>query len=143
MKQVFSRSLLAGAMFGSLLTIAACQPADRGPSPGMGDPVPPPLNDPQITVLAPDLREWLAFDTAIITRMESQPMAVEVPVRNMSDRLYLIDYRFTFYDEHDRQLDSADGWQPAALEAKQRVRLKANALSAHAANYRLEVKWQR
>ena len=70
-------------------------------------------------------------------------MTVQVPVRNLADRQYLVDYRIVFFDEHDLQLEPAMGWRMVALQPKQTARLTANALSADAVNYRLEVKWAR
>lgn len=133
----------------SLLTLvlacllAGCTPPDLRPSPGMGDPYDPPLNDPQISVLAPELRPWLGFQPAIILNDGVSPMQVEVPVRNLVTRKYLIDYRFTFYDENGSQLEPVMGWEMAAFEPKQTVRLTAKALGTEAVTYRLEIKWAR
>ncbi len=117
--------------------------ADRSPAPGMGDPYPAPMNDPQITVIAPELRNWLAFHPAVITDRADpeRPMQVEVPVRNTSEETYLIDYRFLFYDLDGRQLEPAMGWRMQELYGKQLVRLKAGALHNDAVDYRLEIKW--
>jgi hypothetical protein len=123
---------------------AGCQaPPDTSPSPGMADPAPAPFNDPQISVVSPELRAWLGFQPAIITQDGERPMQVEVPVRNLTGNLYLIDYRFIFRDSEGRQLEPVMGWRLQALEPKQVVRLKAGALSTDAESYRLEVKWSR
>ncbi len=134
------RSLSVAGLLACLLT-AGCQP-DIAPRPGLGDPIPPPYNDPQIAVLSPALQPWIRFHSAIITDEEGVPLQVEVPVRNLTDRLYLIDYRFIFFDRRGRELESF-GWQMQELRPKQTVRLKANALSTDAMDYRLEIKWAR
>jgi len=128
-----------------VLTIAAfagCQ-ADRSPSPGMGDPYPAPIHDPQISVLSPDLRPWLGFQPAVVIDDGERPLSVEVPVRNLSNRQYLIDFRILFYDGDGSEISPVMGWETAVLEPKQVVRLKRRALDLRAENYRLEVRWAR
>lgn len=122
--------------------LTGCQ-TDRSPSPGMGDPYPAPINDPQISVLSPDLRPWLGFHPAIVVDDGRRPLSVEVPVRNLSERQYLIDFRILFYDENNSEISPVMGWETAVLEPKQVVRLKRSALDRDAVNYRLEVRWAR
>ena len=54
--------LLAAAV----LLLAGCH--SPAPSPGLGDPWLPPGNDPQISVLSPELQPWLRFQPARIDR---------------------------------------------------------------------------
>jgi len=122
--------------------VCGCQ-ADRSPSAGMGDPYPAPMHDPQISVLSPELRPWLGFQPAVVVNDGERPMSVEVPVRNLSNRQYLIDYRILFYDADGSELSPVMGWESAVLEPKQVVRLKRRALDFDAVNYRLEVRWAR
>ncbi len=130
-----------------ILTLAAiaggCQSQkdSMAPSAGAGDPWPAPLNDPQITVLSPELQPWLRFQPARIDYDERRPMAVEVPVRNLADEQYLIAFRILFYDANDLELEPTMGWQAMALHPKEVARLKANALSPEAVSYRVQVKW--
>lgn len=125
-----------------MLTAVGCR-TDISPSPGLGDPVPAPMNDPQVTVLSPELQPWIRFHPAVIVDDGERPMQVEVPVRNLTDRQYLIDYRFLFYDANGSELTPLMGWRMAAFEPKQVQRLKASALSTEAVDYRLEVRWAR
>jgi uncharacterized protein YcfL len=125
------------------LFAAGCEAPDRSPPAGYGDPYPAPLNDPQISVLSEELRPWLLFHPAIVTRADRQPMQVQVPVRNAASRKYLIDYRILFYDENGVELEPLMGWKMVALEPKQTVRLKAGAMDESADSYRLEIKWAR
>ncbi len=122
------------------LVLAGCR-TGVAPSVGLGDPYPPPFNDPQISVLSPKLHKWLAFHPARIEMDSDKPMQVEVPVRNLTKRNYQIDYRFLFFDKHDMELRPTMAWRFANLSPKQIVRLRAGALSTEAINYRLEVKW--
>lgn len=116
---------------------------DISPSGGLGDPYPAPLNDPQISVLSPELRPWLGFHPAIIDRDIERPMYVEVPVRNMTDRQYLVDYRFLFYDANGLEVRPTMGWTMAAFEPKQVLRLDGSAMSNDAVSHRLELRWAR
>ena len=121
--------------------LGGCQAPDKAPSAGMGDWYPAPMNDPQISMLAPELREHLVFQPAIITRDDERPMSVEIPMRNTSYNRYYVDYRILFYDTNGRELSPVMGWEFVPLEPKQIVRLKRSALSTEADYYRLEVKW--
>lgn len=126
----------------STMLLLGCQP-DRSPSPGMGDFYPAPLNDPQISVLSPELRPWLAFHPAGIVDDGERPYRVEVPVRNMTDRQYLVDYRFLFYDEDGMEVTPTMGWEMMPMESRQVVRLRGSAMSTEAVNHRLELRWAR
>jgi uncharacterized protein YcfL len=118
-----------------------CQTQPGAPSSGLGDPWPAPVNDPQITILTPDLQQWLRFHPARIDLDPGRPMQVEVPVRNLADRKYQISYRITFYDGGDVEVTPTMGWRLETIDARQTARLSAGAMSAEAVNYRLEVKW--
>lgn len=133
------RSIPAMALV--LATMFGCQSHHGAPAGALGDPWPAPVNDPQITVLAPELREWLRFHPARIEHDPGRPMQVEVPVRNLADRRYLVDYRIMFFDADDVEVTPTMGWRFEAIDARQTVRLAAGAMSEEAVNYRLEVKW--
>jgi uncharacterized protein YcfL len=122
------------------LLLAGCQ-ADQSPGTGYADPFPAPMNDPQISVLDPELREVLGFQPAIIVDDGERPMHVQVPVRNLTERQYLIDYRILFYDVNGVEIEPVMGWAFVSLQPKQVQRLNAKALDTRAESYRLEVKW--
>lgn len=124
-----------------VIALSGCQSNHGRPSAGLGDPWPAPVNDPQIAVLSPDLQEWLRFHPARIEQDGERPMEVEVPVRNLANRRYLVDYRIMFYDAEDVEVTPTMGWWMATIEPKQTARLSARAMSPEAVNYRLEVKW--
>lgn len=123
--------------------LGGCQSPSKAPSPGMADPYPAPLNDPQVTVLSPALQPWLGFDAAFIDNTPGKPLQVQVPMRNLAARMYLVDYRFLFYDANGMELEPAMPWTMQALEPKQMVRLNGSAMTTKAASYRLEIKWSR
>jgi uncharacterized protein YcfL len=116
---------------------------DTAPSAGMGDPYPAPMNDPQISMLSPELREHIVFQPAIITKDGQRAMTVEVPMRNTTYNKYLLEYRYLFYDASGRELGPVMGWKFTPLDPKQVVRLKESAPAVEADNYRLEVRWSR
>ena len=126
------------------LAAAGCTP-DVSPRPGLGDPVPAPFNNPEITILDAPLQSVLGFQPAIIQRDREKglPMQVQVPVRNLADPLYLIDYRFIFYDENGVELEPVMSWRRQELRSRQTVTLKAGAMTVDAVRYRLEIKWAR
>ena len=123
------------------MVTGSCHAPDKSPSGGVADPYPPPINDPQVSILALEIRDWLGVQPAIVTDDGQRPMQVEVPVRNMSDRMYLLDYRFLFYDAAGRELTPVMGWTPANFQPKQLLRLTGGALTTDAMNWRLEIKW--
>ena len=126
----------------ALVILGGCK-TDISPSGGIGDPYPAPINDPQIAILSPELRPWLGFHPAIVEDDGERPMHVQIPVRNLTDRDYLIDYRVLFYDSNGVQLDPVMGWKMEALRPKQTLRLDGKALDTQARSYRVEVKWAR
>ncbi|MCI0364157.1 MAG: hypothetical protein L0Y44_01820 [Phycisphaerales bacterium] len=131
-------------MAGLMLLSTGCQaPPDTSPSAGQGDWYPAPMNDPQISVVSPELRDVLWFQPAIVTNDGQRPMSVEVPMRNVTTEKYLVEFRIVFFDEHDRQINPVMSWEFMPVLPKQVVRLKRSAMSTDAEGYRLEVKWSR
>jgi len=127
----------------SLVFAAGCQSTSKAPSPGMGDPYPAPLNDPQISVLSEELRPWLGFHPAIVLHEPGEVMFVEVPMRNLASRQYLLEYRILFYEERGMELKPIMDWKMISVDPKQTVRLTANSMDSSAENYRLEIRWSR
>jgi uncharacterized protein YcfL len=138
-----SRALVVAAVVFISMFTGGCKSTDIAPSAGTGDPYPAPLNDPQISILSPELRNWLGFQPAVIIKDGKRPMTVEVPVRNLTYNQYLIEYRFKFYDENGQELEPIMGWKFQSLDPKQIERLKGSALTTDAQTYRLEVRWSR
>ena len=122
-----------------MAALAACH--NRLPAAGHGDFVTAPMNDPQITVLARELRDWLGFQPAVVVDEEGIPLSVELPMRNLSERVYHVDYRMIFYDRQGRELEPLMSWTPLVVAGKQVVRLKGRALDTRAVNWKVEVAW--
>ena len=139
---------LSGLVLGLAAAIAAalaggCATTDIAPPTGLGDPYPAPYNDPQIAVLSPELRGWLRFYPAVVIRDAEHPMEVQIPVRNIADRQYLVEYRILFHDGNGMELEPVMGWQMVAVEPGQVMRLTAKALDVEAKSHRIEMKWAR
>lgn len=127
----------------AVLLVGGCQITNPNPSPGRSDPVPPPANAPQISVLSPDLQPWIAFDPAYIERPVDAPMQIQTPMRNLTNYQYLVEYRYLFYDENGMELTPKMDWKMVDVDPKQQVRLHGGALSREAVAHRLEVRWSR
>jgi uncharacterized protein YcfL len=136
-----ARSMLLCAVCATF--VAGCKSHDTLPSPGMADSYPAPLNDPNITILAPELRPWLGFQPAVIFDDGERGMRVEQPMRNLSYEKYLLEYRILFHDENGLELKPVMGWEFISVDPKQLVRLGRSATSADAKDYRIEVRWSR
>ena len=137
-----SRALVPVGILAAVVA-AGCSAPNIAPAPGMGDPFPAPVNDPQITVHDEALRAFLGFHPATVVNDGQRPLYVEQPVRNLTDRQYLIDYRLIFFDAVGIELTPVMGWQFQPLQPKQTVRLKGRAPHTTAVSYKLEVKWAR
>jgi len=137
--------MLSVGLLGLIVVCSGCETIDTSPGAGRGDPYPAPANDPQISVLNAELRPWLGFQPAVVIDQHnpSRKMRVEVPVRNLAERQYLIEYRIMFYNENGVELEPVMGWKMVPLDPKQVQRLKGQALHNEATRYRLEVRWAR
>ena len=123
------------------LATSGCNSPNVAPSPGRPDPYPAPYHDPEITVLDADLAPWLAFQPASIVADENTPMQVSVDCRNLTDKNYAIDYRFTFFNRRGQEVRPVMSWTQKVLQERQLVQLTAGAMSTEAVRYRLEVRW--
>lgn len=133
------KSAIAAALV-SASTLCACQTTTPYPNTGRPDPVLSPANNPRITVIQPELMELLGFDAPIVTK-DAGRLRVAVPVRNLTDTRYTLDYKYTFYDEVGREVRPAFGYQEFILNAKEQRRPEAAALDTTAVDWRLQIKW--
>ena len=92
------------------MTLVACK-TDTAPSPGMGDYYPAPMNDPQISIVSPELREHLGFQPALLDNDGERPLSVELPVRNLTYNAYQLEYRMIFLNDGGREQSPIMGWQ--------------------------------
>lgn len=136
------KSLVLVSLALATMLLTACA-TSKAPPVGAGDPYPPPINDPQIAVLPQELRPWLAFHPATIVDDGQRPLHVQVPMRNLTERQLLLEYRVLFYEASGIEMEPKMGWKMIALNPKQTVRLDGRALSADAVTYKVEVRWSR
>ncbi|MCA9292663.1 MAG: DUF1425 domain-containing protein [Phycisphaerales bacterium] len=134
------RTIATGLSLLSLALLGACQTTTPYPNAGRPDPVMAPANNPRITVIQPELMELLGFDAPIVTKDQGR-LRVAVPVRNLTDTRYTLDYKFTFYDEVGREVRPLFGYQEMILDAKEQRRPEATALDTTATDWRFQIKW--
>lgn len=123
-----------------LLTIVAgCR--NEGPPPsGRSDRVAP--QDYPHIVAVERLHRELRFGPAVVDEASSgRPMRVTQPLRNISNRLLHVQYRFQFMDEAGRPLKTNQGWRYADL-APQGVETSwdSNSMEDTAVDWRLEIR---
>lgn len=136
-----STTLFALLATGALATLGACQKTlDPSPNAGLLDPVPAPANNPQVSLGSPELAQLLGFEPGISERRNGL-LHVAVPMRNLTNNRYTLDYRFVFYDENGMELTPQMGYQEIILDPKEQRRPATNAPDGRAVAYRLHVKW--
>lgn len=126
-----------------VLGLAACKTKPVGPSPARGDTTPA-GQYPAVSV-EPKLSDFLVVQYDGIDKdgpTNEQPLTVQVPVRSEAREQFLIQYRFTWYDEEDFKV-GATGWKMLAMEPGMRRDLKANATGMEATQWSLEIRSSR
>lgn len=139
--QTTSRAFALLLACGAALVGTACH--SPAPSPGQPDPYPAPENNPQIAVLDPNLQRGIGIQAAVVIPAGEGPMIVQVPVRNLTNFEYLVDYRVLFYDERGLEIQPTMSWKMVSLLPKQTANFSANGLDNTARNWRMEIKWAR
>lgn len=137
-RSVLTVSLLALTLAPCALT--GCKTSDPRPYAGRADPVAAPDNNPRIVMSHPELMNSLGYDAPIVVRPDDL-LTVAVPTRNLGDERYILDYRFTWYDNNGMEIRPAMGWREVVLEPKGQKRLQANALDKRAVDWKMEVRW--
>jgi uncharacterized protein YcfL len=121
--------------------MAGCnKPYSPDPWVGQQDPVAAPNNNPRIVLSSPDLMMALGFDQPIVLRPDDL-LTVAVPLRNLGDERYLLDYRFVWYDKDGLELRPAMGWKEVVIEPKDQRRIQANAIDSRAVEWKVQVRW--
>ena len=138
--------LLLAATSSATLTLAlglgGCKQQSTTPPYGVSNPSDVMHFDPQIQVLPSDLQGILVFSQAVVIDDEG-PLRVQVPTKNQYENLYLVDYRFLFFDENGLQLEPAMNWTMQAFQPRQTLNLSANAMGNNARSWKLELKWSK
>lgn len=136
-----NRLIAAMALPALALSLVACTtPSDPSPNAGLLDPVPAPANNPQVSLGSPELQQLLGFEPGISERRNGL-LHVAVPMRNLTNNRYTLDYRFVFYDENGMEVGPQMGYKEIILDPKEQRRPATNAADGRAVAYRLHVKW--
>jgi uncharacterized protein YcfL len=98
----------------------------------------------QITGLdAENLRLSTVVDQPITHRDKADLLFVTVPVRNTSDRVLHIQYRYNFIDDQGRPLVANLAWNKKTLEPGATERITFNSTTARAADFQLDLRYAR
>lgn len=135
------KTILTVLLAAAALSLGACQkPNNPAPNAGLLDPVPAPANNPQVSLGSPELTQLLGFEPGIVERRNGL-LHVAVPMRNLTNNRYTLDYRFFFYDEDGIEVGPQMGYQEIILDPKEQRRPATNAPDGSAVTYRMHVKW--
>ncbi len=134
-------ALLAAAAIGAA-TLAGCDTVRAPYAPG-GDQLPA-SNYPKVAFLDKELSGMLVVDPSIVVvdRPEGRPMKVTVPLRSVVDFTMKVQYQYTWRDALGRPVGES-GWKFTRVEPRVQVPFQANAITADAADWRLEVRLER
>jgi len=101
---------------------------------------------PQIHIIGPDA-ENLRLSTIIelpITSCDSAKLlAVTIPVRNTTDRVLHLQYRYNFIDKDGAPLPEKMDWNRKTLEPGATERITFNSTSPQAADFQMDLRYGR
>ncbi len=136
-----STTILTAIATGALVSLTGCQQSfDPSPNAGLIDPVPAPANNPQVSLGSQELAQLLGFEPGISERRNGL-LHVAVPMRNLTNNRYTLDYRFVFYDDSGMEVTPQMGFQEIIIDPKEQRRPAATAPDSRAVAYRMHVKW--
>jgi uncharacterized protein YcfL len=133
------KPLAAASVATSLLFCSACDKV-KAPPMAMQDPLPSP-EYPQV-VLEVGIEKALVVDYGQIAESAataSSPLTVATPVRSKTDLEMRIQYEYVWYDDRKVEIGRS-GPRFQILEPRRQVQLQANALTARATGWRLEIR---
>jgi uncharacterized protein YcfL len=98
----------------------------------------------QITGIdAEDLRQSTVIDRPQTYRDPANLLYVTLPVRNTSDQVLHVQYRYNFLDEAGRPLPANIAWNKKTLEPGSTERITFNSTSAKATDFQLDLRYAR
>ena len=92
---------------------------------------------------AEDLRQSTAIDRPSTSRDAANLLFVTVPIRNTSDQVLHIQYRYNFLDDQGRPMPENIAWNRKTLEPGSTERITFNSTSARAADFQLDLRYSR
>ena len=126
----------------SLLTIAGCSNEVPPYHEGRAESYAPP--QVQITgINAENLRLATVVDRPISHRDSADLLHVTVPVRNTSNQVLHVQYRYNFLDDQGRPLPENIAWNRKTLEPGSTERIAFNSTSTRAADFQMDLRYAR
>lgn len=142
-----SRSTLIGTIAaGTAAALAVlsggCDTVRAPYAPG-GDQVPA-SNYPKVAFADKELSAMLVVDpnVVVVDRPEGRPIKVTVPLRSVSEHTMKLQYQFYWRDALGRPVGES-GWKFVRVEPRLQVPMQANATNQDAADWRMEVRFDR
>ena len=128
------------SMIGLLALVAGCSNEVPAYREGRAERYSPP--QVQITGLnAEDLRQSTAIDRPMTSRDPANLLFVIVPIRNTSDQVLRIQYRYNFLDDQGRPLPENVAWNRKTLTPGSTERITFNSTSPRAADFQLDLRY--
>jgi uncharacterized protein YcfL len=101
---------------------------------------------PQVQVTGIDadlLRRATVVDAPITSRDSADLLFVTVPVRNTSDQILHVQYRYNFTDQQGRPLPENISWNRKTLQPGATERITFNSTAPRAADFQLDLRFAR
>lgn len=133
--KLMNRTFIAAMMTVFSACLAGCQ--SEAPLTARGED----YDHPWLTVGSKDLRASTKVDDARRTRDEAGLLHVSVPVRNVTDKQLYIDYRVTFFDQNEMELQTYRNTM--TIPARGIRNATANSTSPKADSFRMELTYPR
>jgi hypothetical protein len=125
-----------------LLLAAGCQDKQVSTARGRAD-----TDDHFGIVLSQEQKEQLRHDTAFgperVTRDPFGLLHVTVPLRSAIQHTLYLEYRYSFFDGTGRLIEGPMGWTGVTLEAGSPGTIQFASTSNQAANFQLNIRYQR
>jgi uncharacterized protein YcfL len=130
------------SLVGLLVVVAGCSHEVPAYREGRAERYSPP--QVQISGLdAEDLRLSTAIDRPTTYRDAANLLFVTVPLRNTSDKVLHVQYRYNFVDDQGRPLPENIAWNRKTLEPGSTERVTFNSTSARAADFQMDLRYSR
>jgi len=98
----------------------------------------------QITGLnAEDLQRSTVIDRPSTYRDAANLLFVTVPIRNISDQILHVQYRYNFLDDQGRPLPENIAWNRKTLEPGATERITFNSTTPRAADFQMDLRYSR
>ena len=98
----------------------------------------------QITGLnAEDLQRSTVIDRPSTYRDAANLLFVTIPIRNISDQILHVQYRYNFLDDQGRPLPENIAWNRKTLEPGATERITFNSTTPRAADFQMDLRYSR